>query len=142
MRRAWVFGLAVVVCLVVGQVAMAEEPELDPLLELLVEQGVITPEQARAVQAEYDRREGKAVENAVGWIAEHFSVERNPEANFRLGEMDGTVREVTDSFWRHYWLWSLERAATLAKVDRFGDHDWYGEVSQHLLNETPLAGST
>jgi hypothetical protein len=34
----------------------AEEPELDPLLELLVEQGVITLEQALAVQAEYDRR--------------------------------------------------------------------------------------
>jgi hypothetical protein len=34
----------------------AEELELDPLLELLVEQGVITMEQALAVQAEYDRR--------------------------------------------------------------------------------------
>lgn len=34
----------------------AEEPELDPLLQLLVEQGVITEEQARGVQAEYDRR--------------------------------------------------------------------------------------
>jgi hypothetical protein len=34
----------------------AQEPELDPLLELLVEQGVITLEQALAVQAEYDRR--------------------------------------------------------------------------------------
>jgi len=34
----------------------AEEPELDPLLELLVEQGVITRVQALAVQAEYDRR--------------------------------------------------------------------------------------
>jgi len=34
----------------------AQELELDPLLELLVEQGVITLEQALAVQAEYDRR--------------------------------------------------------------------------------------
>jgi hypothetical protein len=34
----------------------AEEPELDPLLKLLVEQGVITMEQAQAVQAEYDRK--------------------------------------------------------------------------------------
>jgi hypothetical protein len=36
--------------------AGADEPVLDPLLELLVEQGVITMEQALAVQAEYDRR--------------------------------------------------------------------------------------
>ncbi|MCW8984134.1 MAG: putative porin, partial [Thermoanaerobaculales bacterium] len=41
-------------CAVVG--VGAEEIELDPLLELLVEQGVITMEQALAVQAEYDRR--------------------------------------------------------------------------------------
>jgi hypothetical protein len=34
----------------------AEQAELDPLLELLVEQGVITMEQALEVQAEYDRR--------------------------------------------------------------------------------------
>ena len=34
----------------------AEEPELDPLLQLLVEQGVITEEQALGVQADYDRR--------------------------------------------------------------------------------------
>jgi len=47
----------VVAILLAGVVAVgAQEPELDPLLELLVEQGVITMEQALAVQAEYDRR--------------------------------------------------------------------------------------
>ena len=40
----------------------AQESELDPLLALLVEQGVITMEQALAVQAEYDRR--RAAEQA------------------------------------------------------------------------------
>jgi hypothetical protein len=49
--------ITVLVILVVGVVGVnADEPELDPLLELLVEQGVITLEQALAVQAEYDRR--------------------------------------------------------------------------------------
>jgi len=49
--------IAVLAILVVGAVGVsADEPELDPLLELLVEQGVITLEQALAVQAEYDRR--------------------------------------------------------------------------------------
>jgi hypothetical protein len=43
---------------------VAEQPtgEMDPLLELLVEQGVITEKQARAVQAEYDRRRAEATE--------------------------------------------------------------------------------
>jgi hypothetical protein len=43
----------------------AEELELDPLLELLVEQQVITMEQALAVQAEYDRRRAAGQPSAV-----------------------------------------------------------------------------
>ncbi len=53
----WMVRILVIVMLLVAVVGVgAEEPELDPLLELLVEQGVITREQALAVQAEYDRR--------------------------------------------------------------------------------------
>jgi hypothetical protein len=51
-----VLATALVLCLAIPAFATAEEPEMDPLLELLVEQGVITVEQALAVQAEYDRR--------------------------------------------------------------------------------------
>jgi hypothetical protein len=59
-RKIWV---AVLVIAFAGSIGVnADEPELDPLLELLVEQGVITMEQALAVQAEYDRR--RAVEQA------------------------------------------------------------------------------
>jgi len=56
MKRILIVVSAVVLLFgaVVG--AGAEQVELDPLLELLVEQGVITMEQALAVQAEYDRR--------------------------------------------------------------------------------------
>ncbi len=49
-------SLAFLIATTVG----AQEGELDPLLELLVEQGVITMEQALAVQAEYDRRNAAA----------------------------------------------------------------------------------
>jgi hypothetical protein len=59
-RKIWI---AVLVIAFAGTIGVnADEPELDPLLELLVEQGVITMEQALAVQAEYDRR--RAVEQA------------------------------------------------------------------------------
>ncbi len=56
MKRMLIVVSAVVLLFgaVVG--AGAAQVELDPLLELLVEQGVITMEQALAVQAEYDRR--------------------------------------------------------------------------------------
>jgi hypothetical protein len=54
----WITLLAILVFGAVG--VGADEPELDPLLELLVEQGVITLEQALAVQAEYDLRNAQA----------------------------------------------------------------------------------
>jgi hypothetical protein len=53
-RTVWISALVILIAAVVG--VGAEEPELDPLLKLLVEQGVITIEQALEVQAEYDRR--------------------------------------------------------------------------------------
>jgi len=60
MRRKLVLCVAVLVLGCWGAFAAeGDEPELDPLLELLVEQGVITLDQATAVQAEYDAREGK-----------------------------------------------------------------------------------
>ena len=62
-RTVWI---AVVAMVLVGVVSVgAEEPDLDPLLELLVEQGVITMEQAQAVQAEYDRRRTAVTAPAV-----------------------------------------------------------------------------
>ena len=86
-------------------------------------------------------RDDPAVGKAVEWIAERFAVDKNPEANFQFREMDGTVREVTDSFWSHYWLWSLERAGTLARVEKFGEHDWYAEGARHLLDRQKDDGS-
>ena len=51
--KVWSVVLLVVFVGVLG--AGADEPELDPLLKLLVERGLITMEEALAVQAEYDR---------------------------------------------------------------------------------------
>ena len=52
--KIWVVVLLVVLVGVTG--VSADESELDPLLKLLVERGLITMEEALAVQAEYDRR--------------------------------------------------------------------------------------
>ena len=65
MKRRMV-EISVIVMLLMAVVGVnAEEPELDPLLELLVEQGVITLEQALAVQVEYDRRRAAGQPSAV-----------------------------------------------------------------------------
>jgi hypothetical protein len=58
--------ILVIVLFVTGiAVVGAEDPEMDPLLELLVEQGVITAEQAKAVQAEVARREAAKMAEAT-----------------------------------------------------------------------------
>jgi hypothetical protein len=55
--KRWEVWIAVLLVIFVGVLgAGADEPELDPLLKLLVERGLITMEEALAVQAEYDRR--------------------------------------------------------------------------------------
>ena len=55
--KRWKVWSAVLLVIFVGVLgAGADEPELDPLLKLLVERGLITMEEALAVQAEYDRR--------------------------------------------------------------------------------------
>ena len=74
MRRALVKALVIAVLLTVAVGVGAEEPELDPLLKLLVEQGVITFEQALAVQAEYDRRRAaESVSTIVPFIRSGLS---------------------------------------------------------------------
>lgn len=98
-------------------------------------------EKARAL-GDAKNLEGEAVDRAKGWLGDHFAVDANPEANFRLGGgMRGARKEITDSYWRFYWLWSLERAATIAKLKEIGGKDWYAEGARALLAEQREDGS-
>lgn len=86
-------------------------------------------------------REGEEVRKALGWLGENLALDVNPGAVFRLRGLRGQVKEVGDSFWRHYWLWSLERAATLAGADRIGERDWYAEGVRFLAESQRDDGS-
>jgi hypothetical protein len=78
---------------------------------------------------------GKSAVRAVAWLAEHFAADANPEAEFKLGKgMRGVAKRITDSYWRYYWLWSVERAATIAGIERFGETDWYVSGARALLD--------
>lgn len=64
----------------------------------------------------------ESVEKAVDWMTTKFTV-RNP-----------TGHPI-------YFLYSLERAAALAEITHFGDHDWYQEGAEHLVaNQIPNHG--
>ncbi|MEJ2580197.1 MAG: putative porin [Acidobacteriota bacterium] len=89
-----------------------EEAELDPLLELLVEQGVITREQALSVQAEYDRRrEAECAPAVIPPLAPTQQVamtaeteqqpgdEEKPEKWYDRIEFKGDLRLRGEFFW-------------------------------------------
>jgi hypothetical protein len=68
---------------------------------------------------------------ALAWLGRDFDASKNRDAGLAFGSQ----RERRgDAFWKHYWLWSLERAAAAASVDRVGDRDWYAEGARHLVD--------
>jgi len=62
----------------------------------------------------------KAARDGLAWLDLHFTVEKNP------GHPQGE--------WLYYYLYGLERAAVLAGVRNLGQHDWYREGAQFLID--------
>ncbi len=75
--------------------------------------------------------EDAEVRRALAWLAKNFDPENNTGITRAFGNAAG---RRSDASWRHYWLWSLERAAAAASVDRLGDHDWYARGARVLLD--------
>lgn len=60
----------------------------------------------------------EAIRDGYGWLMENWNFEHN-----------------------YYGMYSLEKVADLGRVQRFGTHDWYKEVSEHLIREQTPEGS-
>jgi hypothetical protein len=89
-----------------------------------------------------ESRRDPEVAKAIDWLAAHLKLDGNPEASFRFrGGMREVRKEVTDSYWRFYWLWSLERAAALGGFAELDGRDWYAEGAKVLLEEQRDDGS-
>ena len=69
-----------------------------------------------------------AIQHATQWLTEHFTLKANPPATDQ-----GT------GLWHFYYLYDLERAARLAGLAKFGDHDWRREGAGLLLDAQNLA---
>jgi hypothetical protein len=80
-----------------------------------------------------DRR----VRQARDWLGRELRVDEHPgvERNLRGQLRDRKGKKIKGSHWRIYWLWSLERAGRLTDRERFGEHDWYREGADALLDE-------
>jgi hypothetical protein len=62
------------------------------------------------------------LDNALTWMGRHFSVVRNPSS-----EPGGSVN------WLLYYLYGMERVGRMSGQRFLGEHDWYREGSEHLV---------
>jgi hypothetical protein len=61
----------------------------------------------------------KAANDGLAWLTHNFSVQTNP------GHPQGS--------WQYYYLYGLERAGVLAGTRNLGQHDWYREGAEWLI---------
>jgi len=75
-------------------------------------------------------REDAHVRRSLAWLGRDF----DPHVNRGVARARSTKRKERDeSFWRHYWLWSAERACGALRLARLGDRDWYAIGAAYLL---------
>ena len=85
-----------------------------------------------------DVRSDRGVQRAYAWLARDF----RPGVNRGAGVARSNKRKQrNDNHWRHYWLWSLERACGSTATRRLGEHDWYAEGAQYLLQSQRRDGN-
>ena len=60
-----------------------------------------------------------AMKRGLGWLATNYTVDKKAM--------------VGDTIWHLYYLYGLERAASLANLEKIGGHDWYTEGYRVLL---------
>ncbi len=79
----------------------------------------------RHLDADADVRRHPRILNALGWLANQFSVSDHPNKN-------GT---------HYYYLYSLERVGQILGTEFIGEHEWYPLGAKHLVDTQSAAGS-
>jgi prenyltransferase/squalene oxidase-like repeat protein len=74
-----------------------------------------------------NQEEHAPLDNALRWMARHFSVDRNPTAGIGPLETGGSKN------WLLYYLYGMERVGRMSGRRFIGDHDWYREGCEKLL---------
>lgn len=72
----------------------------------------------------------------VNWLSKYFTVLENP---FPPGS-PASSRAARGAFY-YYWLYSLERLGGLARLDKFGPHEWYPLGAKAILDAQQPDGS-
>ncbi len=81
---------------------------------------------------------GADLRRALAWLGEGERIDENRGSADAFGGRKG---RRGDSFWKHYWLWSLERACHAAAAPALGGRDWYADGAAYLLGAQRAEGS-
>ncbi len=81
--------------------------------------------------------EVREVRRTLEWLELDFDPGRNVGAAKAFGSKK---KKRSDAFWRHYWLWSLERAASATGLETLDGRDWYGAGARLLLERQKKDG--
>jgi len=83
-------------------------------------------------------RDDAGVQRAYAWMAREYQ----PSVNRGAGRARSNKRKArNDNHWRHYWLWSLERACGVTRTMKLGSHDWYAQGACYLLDSQRRDGN-
>jgi len=93
--------------------------------------GSMTAGGAMALTLCGNAKPGAETQRALAWLGRGFKPGRNRDAGLAFGKKKG---KRSDSFWKHYWLWSVERAGDVCGVSKLGRHDWYALGARYLID--------
>lgn len=88
-----------------------------------------------------DWRQDKAAQLAVDWVSYHFTPIENygPVEELMAKEMISDTPNMNTEL--YYYLWSVERAATLVGMEKFGQRSWYADAAREMLSSQRADGS-
>jgi hypothetical protein len=88
-----------------------------------------------------DWRQDAAARAAMNWLTFHFTVHENygPVEDLMAKEILSDTPSPSTEF--YYYLWALERAASVSGTVTFGSRDWYDEGTHELLTLQRADGS-
>jgi len=92
---------------------------------------------------EYEKFKGvadRAIRDAAAYIAAHYPYRAFDDEGWKWNTQRNGHERV-GGVWGYYRLYSLERAGTMALLERFGEHNWYKDGAKLLVVSQAPDGS-
>ena len=85
-------------------------------------------QKAGALDADVEKKIVESINAGLAWMQDFYSVDESRQEN-----SDGSNALGESRFYHNYYLFALEKAATMAEVKRMGIWSWYRDLCAALL---------